>query len=327
MRHPKIFFIVFLAFLLELMPGFYPTALGQKKAKQGKPVPTGFCISAEEMKIFGMVNQYRKQLNLAPVPLSKSLCYVARLHLKDLFFHPPDQGNCNFHSWSSHGPWKPFCYPADENKMNSVWDKPAELTRYPSKAYEIVYWENNPVVIDTVLSVWKTEPWFNNFLTNSGKWQETHWGALGIGIYENYACAWFGEAPDPEGPVYVCGEVPKPSISDSSIKVAPATAAKKTEIKKATAVSDTVAGKTSARSDSVSKPSIIYYIIVKTSIPKKDAEKLVEKLKANGFPGASILTKNGKLRVSVFTSADRSTALEKLREVKKTYKDAWLLKE
>jgi len=327
MSYPRIFFIVFIALLLQLMPGFTLSVFGQKKVKQAKPVPAGFCISPAEMKVFEMVNLYRKQLNLPPVPISKSLCYVAELHLKDLFLHHPDQGTCNFHSWSVHGPWKPFCYPKDENKMNSVWDKPGELTRYPSKAYEIVYWENNPVEIDTILSVWKTEPWFNDFLTNSGKWKETHWGAIGIGIYENYACAWFGEASDPEGAAFICGEIPKTPVPDVPKTVVPVAAGTKAGIKKSPNRPDTIAGKTTGKNDSVSKNSITYYIIVKTSIPRKDADKLVVKLKAEGFPAATILEKNGKIRISVYTSNNRTDALTKLRDVKKTFKDAWLLKE
>jgi len=67
-------------------PGF-----GQPLVKQGPPVPVSFCISAMEMELYGMINEYRVKYNLPPVPLSRSLSYVAHLHARDLFLHHPDQ--------------------------------------------------------------------------------------------------------------------------------------------------------------------------------------------------------------------------------------------
>jgi len=32
---------------------------------------------------------------------------------------------------------EPFCYPKDENKKNSVWDKPRELTKYLQKLMKL----------------------------------------------------------------------------------------------------------------------------------------------------------------------------------------------
>ena len=187
----------------------------QPLMKQGPAVPANFCIDATEMELYQMINEYRLSNNLPPIPLSKSLSYIATLHAKDLFLHHPDQGSCNFHSWSNKGFWLPFCYPKDENKKNSVWEKPRELTKYPSRANEIVYWENNPLVKDTIIMVWKTEEYFNSFLLNTGKWQGKTWNAVGIAVYENYACAWFGEAADPEGAAIVCGSKPVTPAKDT----------------------------------------------------------------------------------------------------------------
>ncbi|MEI7983726.1 MAG: hypothetical protein WCI71_18910 [Bacteroidota bacterium] len=267
------------------------------------------------------------------------------MHVKDLFLHHPDQGPCNFHSWSKHGNWKPFCYPRDEDKKNSVWDKPREITRYPARAYEIVYWENNPLEADTILWVWKSESYFNDFLTNSGKWSGVKWGAIGIAVYENYACAWFGEATDPEGPVVVCGIPSKAPVSDSVKKVPKPHVSPKPIVKKIpdslnkpkSAPSlktgamipgsmDTISGKPSIKNDSLASQNITYFIIVKTNLPRTTAEKLLVNLKAEGYPDARILEKDNKIRISVFESAERTKVLGKLKEVKKTYKDAWLLK-
>ena len=279
---------------------------GQPGIKQGSAVPVSFCINANEMDLYRMINEYRQTYNLAPIPLSKSLSYVAALHAKDLYFNHPDQGSCNFHSWSGKGAWSPFCYPRDESKKNSVWDKPHELTKYPSKAYEIVYWENNPLVKDTIMMVWKMEGYFSNFLLNTGKWQGKTWNAIGIAVYENYACAWFGEAADPEGDVFMCGSKPPKHTTDSL----------KPAIKPVVPLSK-------APADSI---SAIYYIIVKTNLSADAANKLVNTMKTGEYPLARVLEKDGKLRVSAFESPDKAVVMTKLKEVKKVYKDAWLLK-
>jgi hypothetical protein len=321
--------------------------IGQPIVKQGPSVPTNFCIGSGEMELYRMINDYRKRYGLAPIPLSKSLSYVAALHAKDLFLHHPDQGSCNFHSWSDKGFWKPFCYPKDETKKSSVWDKPRELTKYPSKAYEIVYWENNPLVLDTIIMVWKTEEYFNSFLLNSGKWQGKTWNAIGIAVYENYACAWFGDISDPEDDAIVCGSKPvkpqqdtlkppvkpvvKPPVKPKKLKT-PKTTVKQSDslaVKPADTLQifsvDSLKGKPKTAVMPVDSTTGIYYIIVKTNVSAAAAKKLVGTL-ASEYPAARVLEKDGKIRVSVFESSDKASVMATLKEVKKKYKDAWLLK-
>ena len=333
--------ILLLYFMLAV---FQQQAMGQATVKQGNPVPVNFCIKDSEMKLYQMVNEYRERNNLPAVPLSKSLCYVAALHAKDLMFFHPDQGSCNFHSWSNKGIWKAFCYPGDETKKASVWDKPRELTTYPAKAYEIVYWENSQMVPDSIITVWKTEDYFNNYLLNSGKWQNQPWNAIGIAIFENYVCAWFGTAADPEGSTYVCGTKPVPAVVKDTAKIpAPVKkpAATKSKPVKTHPVKPAKADSTVAKSvkpaakvqpsvDSsivASAQSGDWYIIVKTNLPMESARKLVDELRANEYPQAQVLEKDGKTRISIFGPADKPAAALKLKEVKKVYKDAWLLKE
>jgi hypothetical protein len=295
-------------FILCLMiAGFTTIVNGQQPVKQGPAVPATFCISQAEMKLYRMINEYRSRYDLPPVPLSKSLSYVAKMHARDLFLYHPDNGACNAHSWSARGPWKPFCYPRDENKKNSVWDKPREITKYPGKAYEIVYWENNPVTIDSVFNVWKSEDYFVDFLLNSGKWQDKKWYAIGIGIHENYACAWFGEMHDPEGGLQVCGQAVEPAVTNT---VKPA----KDSIREMKPV-DTIPGQAGT-----------YYIIIRSGVPMDQADKVIATLKTKGYENPRVLEKDGKARISVFETTDKTAAMARLREIKKTSRDAWLLK-
>lgn len=308
--------------LIMFFWGFAGSGFSQTIVKQGGPVPADFCISQTDMRLYRMINDYRKRYGLPAVSLSRSLCYVAITHVKDLFINNPDKSPCNFHSWSDQGSWKPFCYPRDENKKNSVWDKPKELTRYPGKGYEIIYWENNPASIDSIMSFWKSESYFNGFLLNRGKWLNKKWKAIGIAIYENYASVWFGEAVDPEGNVVVCGDEQKAQISDSPVAIVKKVA----EIEH---VKSTDPGSESSRNSSVDSLGVKksqYYIIVKSRLPFDVAEKTVKTLAVQGYPNAKILEKDGKARISVYESSDRIDVMAKLKEVKRKFKDAWMLK-
>lgn len=311
------------------------SSLFSQPTREGPEVPGGFCISAIEMKLYNMINEYRIRFDLPPISLSKSLCFVASTHVKDLFFHHPDQPPCNFHSWSDKGQWKPFCYPRDENKKNSVWDKPKELTKYKGKGYEIVYWENNPVNIDSIIPFWKSIDYFNSFLMNAGKWEGRKWNAIGIAIYENYASAWFGEIPDTNGEPNICGNVTikKPALVPESPKVeqSPVTLP---PVEKKTVKTGKPVKHLQPFTDSVkSVPGEIIktrtgkiYIIVKSLLPLSELKKTAEFLKSQGYANAKILEKDNKFRVSIMEFDFKAKADSALRKVKKTYKDAWLLK-
>ncbi len=318
--------------------------------KQGPDVPSSFCISETEMKLYKMINEYRNRFDLPPIPLSRSLCFVASSHVKDLFLNHPDQAPCNFHSWSAKGHWKPFCYPRDENKKNSVWDKPKEITSYKGKGYEIVYWENNPVTIDSIIPFWRSIDYFNNFLLNSGKWEGKNWNALGIAIYENYATAWFGEVPDQMEEPFVCGKAPEKKVAE---KKPSKEVAKGDQAEKAIPLQPPIApapvkpkpdkkvtqGKTTPpqikTADSTANSTIEihrertnkYYIVVKSQLPLSESKKAVKKFIAEGYPDAKILQKEKKLRISILEFTDKNVADSALLEVKKTFKDAWLMKQ
>lgn len=334
---------------------------GQVAEKAGKPVPESYCISGMEFKLYTMINSYRQRYDLPPIPLSKSLCFVASEHVKDLFFHHPDQGPCNSHSWSDKGNWKPFCYPRDENKKNSVWDKPRELTPYKGKGFEIVYWENDAAVIDSIITLWKSMDYFNSFLMNTGKWQGMKWNAIGIGIHENYACAWFGELPDPEGVPFICGQEPQKPVLQPKEKTAQEVKkepGKEIQDKKdVTKIQSSVPidKKSSVLIDKkssvpVDKKSLVpvdkskttepkvshenptpgkehYYIIVKGVAPEKDLQLFLKDIRSKGYADSRLIEKNGKQRVSIMEFEDKTLADRALIQVKKIWADAWILKQ
>jgi hypothetical protein len=282
-----------------------------------KKIPANFCLSSAEAELYHMINEYRKSYNLPPIPFSKSLSFVAKSHVRDLFFNRPDQGKCNVHSWSDKGAWKPFCYPPDEKKNNSVWDKPKEITPYNSKGYEIVYWENNSVNIDSILPFWKTIEYFNSFLVSNGKWQGKSWLAIGVGIYENYASVWFGEIADPEGEPWICGMEPKKKAAidkpvTDSLKHAekPVLKQQKKDIR-----------------DTIQISPGTYYIIISSQQPLEKSRQFSAELISKGYKDAKVLIKENKARVSIMEFREKQAADSALREVKKLYKDAWIYRQ
>jgi hypothetical protein len=337
--------------LLLILLGLQFSVFCQRSEKKGNDIPASFCVSSLEYKLYTMINEYRARYDLPPIPLSKSLCYVASAHVKDLFYNHPDKGSCNSHSWSANGNWKPFCYPRDENKKNSVWDKPKELTHYKGKGYEIVYWENNTAVIDSIITLWKSMDYFNSFLMNTGKWNGKKWNAIGISIYENYASAWFGELPDQEIAPLICGTIPAETPKKQGIvkkephkKENPNTVSKKVDslkndINTAKPIEEKsvtkepsnskIHNKTSepkVHSEVLQSPTGRYYIVVKSQAPHNEIMKVLDDLKTQGNSQAKILGKDNKLRVSIQDYGIKSAADSALREVKKVYKDAWILK-
>ena len=307
---------IFFLFLFSI----HPEVRSQKPEVQIRSVPAGYSLSQTEMKLYNMINDYRAGFNLPPIPLSKSLSYVASLHVKDLFTNHPDQAPCNFHSWSNKGQWKPFCYPRDEKKSNSVWDKPKELTGYKGKGYEIIYWENGEVNIDSIIPFWNTIDYFNSFLLNTGKWQDKKWMAIGVGIYQNYAAAWFGdvsEQPD-------SGAVSKPAeikILNDTVKPKTVKEKKAIEIKKE--VKPVVKAPVVEQSEPDGKR---FKIIISSQQPREKSQKLASEMISKGYPDAKVLKSGDKIRVSIAEFSSKSQADSALREIKKTFIDAWILK-
>jgi hypothetical protein len=311
--------IIFMGVLLFIF-GFGFSSQSQKQntnSQQQIKIPVNFCISPVEVELYNMINEYRKLYDLPPIPLSRSLSYVAKTHVRDLFFNRPDQGACNFHSWSDKGKWKSFCYPKDEKKNFSVWDKPKEITPYKSKGYEIVYWENNPVMIDSILPFWRSIDYFNSFLIYTGKWQGKTWMAIGIGIYENYAAVWFGEVPDPEGEPWICGqEKEKKIIIDEPRTDSLTSSAEPVENQLKTVVKEVIP-----------ESLCTYYIIVSSQQPKAKSNQLASDLHVKGYKDAKVLVKSNKVRVSIMELNIKAEADSALREVKKIYKDAWIYRQ
>ncbi|MBE9032432.1 CAP domain-containing protein [filamentous cyanobacterium LEGE 11480] len=146
-------------------------------------------ISAEERKLYRLVNQYRSKKGLPPIPLSTSLNKVANRHVRDL------QNNFTHltHAWSN-------C-PYDSNRRSTfkcMWEAPQRLgTSYRGYGYENAYGSSSSkATAEGAFAGWLSSRPHNDVISNRGIWQDVRWNALGIGIYKGYAVLWFGKEKD-----------------------------------------------------------------------------------------------------------------------------------
>lgn len=155
------------------------------------PICPGDSIDlGKEARLARLINTYRGNYGLPPIPLSPGLSMVANRHLMDLvqnirqvthgFSNCPYDGN------------NPQTYPC-------MWQAPQRLgTGYPGKGYEIVCGGSGGFVATprNSLKCWQGSPPHNAVILNQGVWTSRPWRAMGVGIDQGFAVVWFGEEPD-----------------------------------------------------------------------------------------------------------------------------------
>jgi hypothetical protein len=261
-------------------------------------IPGDFCISEDEVKLFDLVNNYRKSVGLIEIPLSKSLCYVAKKHAADLYLNKPDTANCNFHSWSNKGNWTPCCFEKEIKDKSCMLDKPQELTKYPGQAYEIIYWENKSATAEKAFNQWKETPAARSLLSNYKEWEKYSWNAIGVGIYKGFAIAWFGEDFDIEKETKICGRA-------ETIVNTPTTLSSENQV--------------------ISAPTGYFYIIVGNFASLSEAKEKLKDFHKQGFKMAKVVVKDNKFRISISDYSNQELAAKAKRELPAKYKDAWIL--
>jgi hypothetical protein len=162
-------------------------------------------------EIMTLINQYRSDNGLPAVPYSRALTMVAEAHAADLAsdakgaasgsFGTDKRGlPCNMHSWSGRGRWTPVCYTADHRYAAGMWSKPREITdgAYPWAGFEIAHWTSGSVTAPVAVAGWARSPGHNAVILERGKWKESKWRAMGVGVAGGFAFVWFGKEPDPQ---------------------------------------------------------------------------------------------------------------------------------
>jgi uncharacterized protein YkwD len=180
---------------------------------QAVPVPsnTASCLTPAEASLAQLTNEYRQQNALPAIPVSFSLSAVAQWHVWDLRANAPVGGACNLHSWSNAMPalWQAMCYTADHAQAAQMWNKPRQVTAnvYNSNGYEISAFNSAGMTAAGALNQWKGSPGHNAVILNQSPWNAFPWGAMGVGVFDDYAVIWFGTLADPLGVMASCGGI------------------------------------------------------------------------------------------------------------------------
>ena len=272
------------------------------------------CLSAEEADLIRRINEYRATKNLPAIPASKSLTLVAQQHAwdsnnnSDAWPAPPPGKECNMHSWSGNvnpalqqGQWTAVCFTGspDWDGLQGMWDKPRELSGYPTDGYENSHWASNGTTAAGALEGWKNSPGHNALITEQDDWGP--FKALGVGISGNYAHMWVGTSVDPAGEAQLCsgGNVGAPAPTTVPPTAVPTTAAPPTAVP-TTAAPPTAVPTTAAPPTAVPTTAAPPTAVPTTAAPPTAAPTTAEP----GTPpqAGTVLTSEGEV-----TSGDSAT--------------------
>ena len=178
-------------FLLAFSASFCQTLFAQINCVGEKIFSEKKCLGDDvnqtEKELYRIVNEYRAEHNLPPIPLSESLSIVANRHLLDITLNIKSLT----HGWSN----CPYDI-KDTNTWNCVFESPKRLkVDYSGKGFENLYRTSRgsatPV---SALEAWKKSAMHNALILNLGSWENTKFDAFGIAINGQYAALWFGSS-------------------------------------------------------------------------------------------------------------------------------------
>jgi hypothetical protein len=260
-----------------------------------KVIPDEFCVSLEEQLLFDKLNLLRKDYGKPAVDFSKSLSYVAKLHVEDLLRNHPDTSVCNLSSWSDKGEWTACCYNPYVPNQDCMWDKPKELTPYTYRGYELAGYFEGSFTVDSVINLWSNSKAVLDMLLTEGNFKEKKWICMGLSMNQDYVSVWFGQRADKMG---------EPDICTSEIAAVKA---------------DSTALKP--------KSGETFYLIFGAFSDPKDAKEAVKRYKKNGFEEAGILKSEELTRVYLGKYDNLKEAMFAKQQLSYTYREAWIFKE
>lgn len=263
-------------------------------------IPEGFCVSQQEYALYRKINDYRASKGMQVIPVSRSLSYVAKMHVIDLYENHPDTSYCNLNSWSDKGPWQACCHSKQKPVPECILDKPKELTSYPGQAHEVCYFDSHLIQVDTVMNFWIKVEQARDILINNRKWSMFTWQAMGVGIYKQYACVWLGEAIDTLQEPTICpGEVDIRKMGIPGKKENPRV---------------------------VSLPTDRFYLIFGSFTTEADALRAVDQYRQKGFYQSKVLIREDSFRVSLSDHASIQDARDAKGRLGEEYREAWIIK-
>ena len=316
---------IFLLFLLFVF-WFRVSGFDLHSVTEGKDT-VSTKATQDEIILFNMINDMRRQNKLQPIPLSNDLCIVAHTHIDDLIKWKPQDNGCSLHSWSSSGHWTACCNSKDPAGIQCMKSKPKEITGYSGNGFELIFWgEDNATPADAA-DLWRQVDASADMILSRGKWKGYQWKALGVGLKEGYAVLWLGDKPDaksqaiPESNHTIVSLEPsakeintsKPPVKEiSSVNKVP-------EVKQKEPLPNTVNAKQG-------NSGVKFYLIV-SSVKTADAAKSeLKKFKEKGYPNATIIEGESIYRIALISYDSSTKASVRKNELKDEFPGIWVYK-
>ncbi|MBK7214496.1 MAG: SPOR domain-containing protein [Bacteroidales bacterium] len=312
--------ILAFAFMLFLTT-ITASAQSDVSRKEGKG-EQGICLTQDEMVLYNLINDMRKQNKLAILPLSGNLCIVARTHIEDLISWKPQDQGCTLNSWSSNGKWSACCNGKDPSSTRCMNNKPSELTSYSGLGFELVYWEEESATAYEAYESWKQLDASREMLLGKGKWQSKSWKAIGVSIKDGYALIWLGDKQDVLMDIGICGSdtlVQSMKKGNVNPNVVPAAERRKPSETEAKPAEISQVKQTPASSDNP------FYVIVASLKTEQLAREKIAELKLEGYKDIILVTLQGKFRISIGSYPTEAKAKSRMKELKVRFPDCWLL--
>ena len=286
-------------------------------------------VSQDEMILYNMINDMRRQSKLQPIPFSADLSIVAHTHIDDLIKWKPQENGCSLHSWSKSKKWTSCCNSKDPAGIQCMMSKPREITGYPGNGYELIYWGEEKATPADASALWQQVEASSDMILSKGKWNGFQWKALGVALNAGYAVLWLGDKAEKKDREFTAANIP---VVEHPV-VKPATVVNPPVIKKKISRSDTLVEQKVipavpvAIKQNPSGTGIKYYLIVGSLKTAVAADSELKKVKQKGYQEATILKSESNFRIAIAAFDSSQDASVKLKELKGLFPGIWILKQ
>lgn len=282
------------------------------------------------MRLYTLIDNYRKGSQLHKIPLSAALSYVAKLHAMDLAHNRDSKETCSIHSWSGKADeWEACCFEKeDADKLDCMYKKPRELANYSGNGYEIItVGANTP---EQAMTDWQeNDSEYGKAILNLDDWKAFDWRRIGIAIYQNYTVVWFSEGEDPRPEPALCTEgsfIPEVSFLNETeeSEEPPFT---EEDIPEPERINEPIEVSVSGEGDLISLKPGYTYLIYGSYSNLENARTGRDQLKANGFQDVHIIEAdaNGMYRITIGEYNEEQTARDTKAGLQAGYENVWLL--
>jgi hypothetical protein len=284
-------------------------------------------VSQDEIILYNMINDMRRQGKMQPIPLSSDLCIVAHTHIEDLIKWKPQEKGRSLQSWSNSGNWTSCDDPKDPSGIKCMKSKPKEITGYPGNGYELIFWGEDKATPADAADLWQQVEASSDMILCRGKWKGFQWKALGVGLKDGYAVLWLGDKIDKKS---------HESNKNESVAQVPDTkehrkskpeSEEKTNIKSGT---ENLQKENSVNEEintqTVGHQGVRYFLIVSSLKTSEAAKSELQRYISKGYPDAFILESESVYRIVIKSFDSETKAKTKLRELRNDFPGIWIFK-